>query len=79
MVNDPGDKENNFKENQERKSTNADDPRKGACFFGDDTANIDSSLLYQSQSHNNRHDKDDNDRVVMKAVYLDDFIVSSFP
>ena len=50
VVNDHGDEENYSKEiNQERKSTNADDPRKGACSFSDYTTNIDSRLLYNSR------------------------------
>ena len=54
-----------------------DDPRKGACNFSKDTANSDSNLLYQSQSHENSIDEDGLDRVVIEAAYLDDVIISA--
>ena len=68
MVDDQGDEENGFKGNQERNSTITYDLRKGACNFSDDTANLDSSLLYQSRSHDNSQDEDDNERVVMRPL-----------
>ena len=54
-----------------------DYPRKGACSFSEDTANLDSRLLYQSQSHENSQDEDDIERVVIEAAYLDDVIIST--
>ena len=54
-----------------------DDPRKGACSFSEDTANLDSWLLYQSESHENSQDEDDIERVVIEAAYLDDVIIST--
>ena len=62
---------------KEEKKHFMDDPRKGACNFSKDTANSDSNLLYQSQSHENSLDEDDLERVVIEAAYLDDVIISA--
>lgn len=62
---------------EKKKEHFMDDLRKGACSFSEDTANLDSWLLYQSQSHENSQDEDDIERVVIEAAYLDDVIIST--
>ena len=54
-----------------------DDPRKGACNFSEDTANLEIRLLYQSPNHKNSQDEDDVERVVIEAAYLDDVVISA--
>ena len=55
---------------KEEKKHFMDDPRKGACNFSKDTANSDSILLYQSQSHENSIDE-----AAGEEILLDDKIV----
>ena len=43
-----------------------DDPRRGACSFGEDSSYSDSNLLHQAQSYKDSQDEDDIERVVIE-------------